>query len=215
MFSGLRQAVAIGIIALSFQFVVKQRIIPFVALVLLASTMHVSAVLFLIYYPLCNWIEMTNKKYTIASIIFFVALFSLKSILTILLPLIFGEDKYMGYIDNDSAPAYNLTILLAILWLFTFCIKQPSLLLRYYRMALFCATCCQSLGILSQTGTRIAYYFILFISLALPQVISELNISKANKGMLTFGLSAFMIFFFFYSNSGGYLDVIPYYFYWE
>ena len=47
-FSGLRQAIAIGITALSFSFVVKKKIIPFALLVFLASTIHTSSILFLI-----------------------------------------------------------------------------------------------------------------------------------------------------------------------
>ena len=36
-----------------------------------------------------------------------------------------------------------------------------------------------------------------------------------DKGIAEVSLIAFFIAFFFYCNSGGYLEVIPYKFYWE
>lgn len=214
-FSGLRQAIAIGIIVFSFDFVVRKKIIPFFLCVFAASLFHSSAVIFIIFYPLCNWMKLTDRKFLIGIVIGVAIIFSLKPILEILIPMIFGENKYMGYIEKDTVPAYNLIIIIFATFLFTFIVKNPSKQLQDYRVAVFCAVMCQALGLISSTATRIGYYFIPFIALAIPQALFEAHKSKAFKNLTTCGITAFMIFFFFYAYSGGSLEVIPYKFYWE
>lgn len=214
-FSGLRQALALGIIAISYYFLERKNLIYFIGVIFLASLFHVSSILFLIMYPLCNLIKMTNKKYFIFCIIAILFIIALRPIVSFIIPLIFGEGKYIGYIDRETVPAYNLFIVLFIFFLFTFTVKRPSKNLMNYRMATFCAVFCQSLGFISPVATRIGYYFILFIPLALPQVIQEMKQPKKYKTIITSVIAAFMIFFFFYSNATGYLNVIPYSFFWE
>lgn len=215
MFSGIRQGVALGVIALSFICLEKKMLIPFVLLVLLASLFHISSIVFFVVYPLCNWLKMTNKKYLIFSVLGLCIIIGLKPFLTWLVPLIFDEGKYVGYLDHDAMPAYNLFILVFTIFVSTFFVKTPSTILSKYRMILFLAVMCQSLGFISQEATRIAYYFFLCIPLAIPEVLSELRIKKIGRNILGYSISAFMIFFFFYANAGGYLKVIPYSFLWE
>lgn len=214
-FSGLRQAIAIGIIVFSYIFVNKHKLLPFVVCVLIATLFHVSSIVFIIFYPLCNWIKMTDKRYFLLVVIGFGIIMVLKPILEALIPIIFGEDKYMGYIEHEAVPAYNLIIVFFAMFLFTFMVKSPSRQLQTFRMAIFCAVMCQSLGLISATATRIGYYFIPFIALGIPQTIFEMKKSDTNRMILNTCVTAFMIFFFFYAYSAGYLEVIPYKFYWE
>ena len=214
-FSGLRQSMALGIIGISYLFLVKKNLIKFLLTVLLASTFHTSSIIFLIFYPLCNWLKITNIKYFILCIAGILIIFSLEPILRLILPIIFGEGKYIYYIDKDIIPAYNLLILLLIFFIFTFIVKKPSKELLNYRMASFLAVMCQSLGTISASATRIGYYFFIFIPLLLPQTIAESNLKKEYRIFITIGLVLFMIFFFFYTNGNGYLNVIPYSFFWE
>lgn len=214
-FSGIRQGLALGIIAVSYFFLTERRPIWFIATVLLASAVHASAIIFLIAYPLCNNIDMTNKKYAGAFIIGIFAVCSLSFFLPSIISMIFGGEKYLGYIEGDAVPAYNLLILLFLFFLMTFLAKEPSKSLSNYRIMIFMAVFCQSLGLISQEATRIGYYFLLFLPLAIPETISNMAVSKINRQLLTIGIVAFMIFFFFYVNGAGYLKVIPYHFYWE
>lgn len=214
MFSGLRQAIAIGIVSISLIFLFKNKLLPFIISVLIASTFHVSAIIMLIAYPLCNWVKMSKFKYILASIISLGVIFTLRPILLLVLPLVFGDGKYMNYIIKDVAPAYNFFIILVLIFLFTFVNRKDDKLLLKYRMLIFCAVLCQSLGFISQEATRIGYYFYLAIPLAIPDVISCMK-PRSRRQLYTAGISAFMIFFFFYANGGGYLDVIPYAFFWE
>lgn len=214
-FSGLRQAIAIGIIMYSYIYIDRHKIIPFLVCVVIASLFHVSSIVFVIFYPLCNCIKMSKHKFLFAVILGFVIVLALKPILEVLIPLIFGENKYMGYIEKDTVPAYNMIIIIFAIFLFTFIVNKPSKQLQNYRMAVFCAVMCQTLGLISMSATRIGFYFIPFIALAIPQTLSESKRLTINKSIITTCITAFMIFFFFYANAGGYLEVIPYKFFWE
>lgn len=54
MFTGVRQCLAMSICLLSYPFVKKRKLIPFLLLVLLAFTFHKSAILFLVVYFIFN-----------------------------------------------------------------------------------------------------------------------------------------------------------------
>ncbi len=214
-FSGLRQAAALGIIGISYIFLNKRKVWLFIGSVILAATFHVSAIVFIIAYPLCNWLRMSTGKYIIASVLGIIVILSLSSILAYIVPLVFGGEKYMGYIKHEVIPSYNLLIAVFFIFLFTFLAKKPSEFLRNSRALLFMAVMCQSLGLVSVIGTRIAYYFFIAVCLAIPQTITEWQIGNLTKQITKFSIASAMCAFFFYANSSGYLEVIPYRFFWE
>lgn len=211
-FSGLRQAMAIGITAFSFTYIVKRKVIPSICLVLLASTLHISAILFVIAYPLANYCNLTPKKYAIISAIAVVAIMSLKSIAAYFIELVFGGDKYMGYIEHDSKGAYMLLIMLSLFFLFTFLSnrKENNLI----RSIVYIGILTQSLGLISDAATRMGYYFYLYFCLALPETSSDIPQTKS-RNIINIGIAAFMVFFFFYTTGDGTMGVVPYKFFWE
>lgn len=214
-FSGLRQAIAMGFVAISYFFIVRKQLIPFIAIIFVAASFHSSAIIFVLMYPFCNWINLTNKRYWLLSMIAFGVILAMKPILGYLLPILFEDGKYQHYIEHENMPAFNLFALFILLFLSTFAVKTPSPALRNYRAALFLCALGQSLGFISQAATRITYYFLLFLPLALPQIIYEMKINKGEKAIASAVVITFMILFFYYFNSGGYLRVVPYSFYWE
>ena len=211
-FSGLRQAIAIGITALSFSFVVKKKIIPFALLVFLASTIHTSSILFLIAYPICNYFNLTPGKYILISIFTIIAIISLKSIAKYVVNLLFGGGLYSGYLNDDNSGAYMLLIMLLLLFLFTF--MNMSKENNLFRAIIMLGVISQSLGLISSTATRLGYYFYLYFCLALPETIYG-ETSIKNKLILKLGVAAFIVFFFFYTTGEGAMGVVPYQFFWE
>jgi len=216
-FSALRQAIAIGITTLGYLFVERKKLIPFLGLVFLATLFHSSALIFVIVYPLCNWINMTTKKYIIGCCIGGVLLFSLKSILNYIIPLIFADnqERYMGYYENNVAAAYNLAILIFLFFLSTFLVKNPTKTDLNMRMIIFIGFWCQCLGLISPVAPRIGFYFFAFIGVALANVVAEFSVVRQNRTIASIVISLFMVWFFFSKYTNGYLDVIPYKFIWE
>ena len=93
--SGLRQTMAMSIAWLAIYFVEKRRLLIFIALILLASTFHNSAVIFLVVYPLWGW-RLSRKQ------CFLITLVTLSSYFwnSLLLPLIkFIQPFKYDYLD--------------------------------------------------------------------------------------------------------------------
>lgn len=211
-FSGLRQAIAIGFTFYSYKYIVEKKLIKFLALIITAFFFHNSAIIFIVAYPMCNWCKLTKTKYLIVGLASLLGLFLIRSIAAFALELIFSDGRYDNYLKADYSGAYMLLILLIIFFLFTFIEKGEEI--DNYRKLLFCAVLSQSLGLISPSATRIGYYFSVFLCLAVPQVTYSLK-NKQSKNLYNIGIALFMVFFFFYTNSDGYLEVIPYKFLWE
>ncbi len=216
-FSALRQATAIGVTTLSYIFVEKKKLLPFFGLVFLATLFHTSALIFVIVYPLCNWINMTEKKYILSCCIGGVLLFSLKSVLNYIIPLIFAseQERYMGYYADDVGAAYNLAILIFLFFLSTFLVKNPTKTDLNMRVIIFIGFWCQCLGLISPVAPRIGFYFFAFIGVVLANVVAEFSVVRQNRTMASIAVSLFMVWFFFSRYTNGYLDVIPYKFIWD
>lgn len=218
-FSALRQSLAIAITTLSYIFVEKRKPIHFALLVLLASTFHSSAIVFAIVYPVCNYIKLTKFGYFILTVAVLIISFSLKSFLDSILPIIFsGEqlDRYTEYYSGSKAvPAYNLAILIFLFFLSTFLIKNPSKNDKSLQFLMFCSFCFQLTGLISPVVPRIGFYFFIFIGIALANVINYLENNSQWGGVCEVGTFLFMTWFFFSIYSNGYLNVMPYKFFFD
>ena len=195
-------------------FVEKKKILPFIALVFLATTFHSSAIIFLIVYPLCNFIKPSKKLYAAFIIGLIIGLIiiadSLSYYLKITLPLIFPEGDYEEYVDNNKVASYSLLILITIFFLLSFLIKKPTKTDLNLRVLLILSVLCQSLGLISLQAPRVGFYFFIFIGIALANILKEGNFVYRDKIIGEIALTLFMIFFFYINYSGGYLDVVPY-----
>lgn len=215
-FSALRQTIAIGLTTWSYYYVHQRKLLPFIGLVFLATMFHSTAVIFGIVYPLCNYVEFTKKTYCIAIVGTVAIMLSLSSFLDYILPYLFEENRYSHYYqDSQGTPAYNLLMMIFGFFLLTFIVKHPDKTACDMRLMVFLSFCCQSLGLISPVAPRIGFYFFIFIGIALANIIPDCGFTSINRSIMKFGMTAFMIFFFFYCYSNGYLNVIPYKFYWE
>jgi len=216
-FSALRQTIAIGFTTLSYIFVEKKKILPFLGLVILATLFHTTAIIFIIVYPLCNWVTMTWKKYLICFCIGGGLLFSLKTVINFILPILFSEkqEHYMGYYSDEVTPAYNLAILIFLFFLATFFVKRPTKTDLNMRMIIFIAFWCQCLGLISPVASRIGFYFFAFIGVLLANIGYEFSIHSQDRNLASIAMALLMVWFFFSRYTNGYLEVIPYKFVWE
>ena len=116
--TGLRQTVAMSIILSSFKLIEDGKLLKFVLLVLFASLFHVSAIVFLILYPISK--TRVGYKHLIVFLIATVTLLAFQSIVRILIGILFGNNRLAGYADRTtSLTASGFIIQLLI---FIFCI---------------------------------------------------------------------------------------------
>lgn len=210
-FSGIRQAIAIGICTLAYNFIVQKKIPAFIALVLLASTFHTSAILFLPAYWIYHKLNMSPKMLFVYIIAIVFLMFTIKSVATTLVSLIFGGEQYLGALEDSAVPSYNLLIIFIIIFISTYISQNEEL--AKLRSFVLMTVAFQTLGIITTYATRIGYYYFVFFSLAIPYAIETSNMKS--KGLIRGLLAVILAIFFFYVNGGGYLDVIPYKFFWE
>ena len=212
-FSGIRQAIAIGITAISFNYVLKRKLLPFLIIVLLASAIHTSAFMFIITYPIFCYMKLDRRRLIILMAVFSIMITFLKPIAEMALNVLFIGDVYSNKLNQaEESPSYNMIIIFLSILFFSYSGKDSRKILPY-RGLLFFMTAFQTLALITTTGARMAYYFIPYVCLVLPMILEGYN--RNMRIIVSTGIGAFLIFFFIYVNGGGYLDVIPYKFFWE
>ena len=112
--SGLRQAIAMSIILISYEHLKKRNLKLFVMQVLIASVFHLSALVFLIAYPLTKW----KINFKIVGIYFLIAslgYLSFDKILNLLLPIFPKYQMYLSssYLDGNIRTMSIMNFLIA------------------------------------------------------------------------------------------------------
>lgn len=213
-FSGLRQALAMSITLLAMDKFYNRNIKAFIAYTIFASVFHISAVVFVLLWP----ISKLKLRFSSAIIILVV--------IALLIPLynrlgqdvvslLFGGNKYSNYFDN-SGVAITMYVVYGLIFLFSFIIKRKDDYIMILRSLALLGVVCQSLGSIS-TGaiTRIGYYFSFFFSLLIPEIVLVVDKSKMTRNVVVFGAMMLLCIFFYLTTKDGYLDVVPYNFFWE
>lgn len=213
-FSGLRQSLAISICVIASLFLLKRKLIPFVLIVIIASQIHASALLFIVAYPL-YWMRISNLKLLIASLIILFILIAFKDVISLVADFIFGEgNRYSGHIQSGEFGGFTIALVYLLIAVLQIVVNSkssghenpyiPFLLL----LMLF-----QFTGIYSQTIPRMGYYFLPFFALSFPEMIKQLP--KKNRTVIELALVVLFVTFFFIQASTHYLEVTPFKFYWE
>ncbi len=210
-FSGLRQSMAIGLTLMSYRYLIDREPLKFVVMVMGATCLHVSAAVFLIAYPMCNCLKMTVRRYAVMGSIGVVCLLFLRPIVSATIAVIHPYSSYGHYLA-EAGGSYRLMLLFFIFFLLTFLCRDRRRV-AVYRMLLFIGAFMQGLGLVSDSASRIAYYFIFYASLAIPEVVLTLKGRPRWTAMTVATL--FFVGFFFYTVADGGLNLVPYHFFWE
>ena len=217
MFSGIRQMLAIGVGFVAYEFTRRKKLIPFVLMVLLAMTFHVSAFMLAFMYPVYH-VKVTKKwLYVVVPILAMVFLFN-RPIFSVLTAILGRLTKYDGSVTSTGA--YTMLILFAIFTVFAFLIPDEAQLdsetigLRNF---LLLSLVIQMFAPLHNLAMRMNYYYIIFIPLLLPKII-ECRSKRWNQ-VAVLGrhvmVGFFLLYFFYNASKGGNLHVFPYHFFWE
>ena len=221
LLSGVRQGIAIGITMLAFLCIKEKKWFGFILLVLLASTIHTSSILFLVAYPLF-YIKQTGivKVISIAILplvyIFRTPLFNLLS----------------GILKDDAKAQENgaLTLFLVFVLIYIFLLiigNQENKMVNGCINLFFTACICQAFGGIYTTAMRVGYYFMVYACIAIPNAIADEDggaIKLNSRQKLTVKILLFAVFFAYlvytlYINDGTdsiqWFETNPYRFFWE
>ena len=218
--SGLRQSMAISLTVLAIEEMKKRHILRFTIIILAASYMHNSAVIFFPIYFLWNY-RMTRKQ---ALLIYMAALMSLiyrKCMNPLILALM--PDKYSKYNIFEGYAINPLVILVAaLITLFCIIYVRRDEKLRYSsEHSLFLMMSILNVLFLimsmnhNQIG-RLAYYFMFGNIVLLPQAIRGLINKEHEWGQGIKVIVLCLCFaYFIISTPGGTLQIDNYHFFWS
>ena len=205
-FSGLRQAIAYGIIFISYNYICEKKIMKFALSVILASFFHKSALIFLPAYFFSN---LKINKFTLFGIF----------ILDVLV-FIFSREIFLiaSGVFYDS---YEIVESLSINWLLL-CLTIVISSMPFYRNLISISKYNNSLYVFSIIGVsimllaivgtnvmRVADYYFMFVIILIPEVIYSLQ-DKRFAIFCRYLLVFFMLFLYlWFLNQDGF-EIVPY-----
>lgn len=208
-FSGLRQAFAFSITFVAAYHLYSGNNKFFILLTLLATTIHSSAIIFLLAYT-SSKVSLNRRKGLIWLVAYLISIPFMTSIIAFFSGFLFGE-KYLNYLDEGGAISMFILYTLIYVGLLVF-VKSDDKLTFFVRMMVFAAVIGQSFGIVSTSNmTRIGYYFTIFLPIAIPIIAHNRKETK----IATFVIACLTLLFFYLKGNDESLHVFPYEFFWN
>lgn len=212
-FSGIRQAMAISVVCIGFYYLLEGKTKFFVALVLIATGLHISAIVSLIAYPLKKY-KLSNFSWIILFLLVSSVIVIMPSLFVLIVDMFFsGAGKYQNAFDIKEGGSITLSFVylaLAILQLFLEKKNKTESMLQF-TLLLFLI---QLTGMRSNYASRIGFYFLPLMFIFVTNSIADYKDKDLVKFIYS-AMSCFLFFFFIYANGSGYLEVIPFKFFWE
>lgn len=211
-FSGIRQSIAIAVVFLSYEFIKKRKWFWFVLIILLASTFHKSALVFLPAYPLYHL--KIKKKHFVLVIGIIAIVFILKSFLL----KFFVSTAFEKYDSSEllvSTGAYTMFFIMLLIYSFSIFVQRKSefsVALNAYSNYMLGAVIIQIAASESHVAMRAGYYYFIFIALLLPEIMATFKDKKVRNG-LVFIIVVMCLFFYYLTTNASALN--PYLFFWE
>lgn len=222
LFSGIRQAMAMGIGILAYQMVKEKKHWQFLLLATLSMLMHHSGLMVYFMYPLYH--TRFRKAHLLAIIPIFAVVFAFNGPIFNFLAMILEStyDKFSA--EAGSTGAYGSLMLFALFSAFAYMVvdeKNCDVETLGLRNFLLFATMLQCFTPVHSLAMRMNYYYILFIPLALGKCMNHYKKSMRQVvKMAEIVLCVFFTIFFVYSTYQSYvtgkstLDTIPYVPFW-
>lgn len=222
LFSGIRQALAMGIGVIAYHFVKKRKKLAFLLCVFVALLIHHSGFMLLLMYPL-YYLRMKRKyiPFLIPAVV--VVLLFNNQIFSFLTSLLSANDKYDS--TTTSTGAYGSLILFALMAIFAYVITDESLcdeetlgVRNYLLLAVFL----QCFAPIHSLAMRMNYYYILFIPFAMGKCLTYprkymRQIAQLGEVVLCVFFTAMFVISTYQSYLTGIstLDTIPYKVFWK
>ena len=199
-FSGMRQSIAIGLGVPAFYLTKKRKWIPFILIVLLAFSFHRTGIMLALIYPIYH--ARITRKWLWVVLPLFVFVYLRRDLILDFMIDFAGEDyaSRYSYLTGQSSQT-ALMILFILLSIYSYVMLDENLADAEdigLRNILLLATFVHMFTPLHPTISRINYYYILFIPVALTRVNARCSrslylIAKLAEAVM----SAFFIFYFF------------------
>lgn len=211
-FTGLRQTVALAIVILSCIFLRKKKYIVCIALVMLASLFHNSALIFLLILPF-QFIHFSRKHYVIGICLGGISVIFFKGQMYNLIYSIIEETErfevYKGYSYGLTWMGYFIQLAIFIFCLFCIEEKQFRDNKLFFDLS-FWGVYFQLFSTLMAEMFRISMYFNIFNIILIANTCRYNKFTKDSKKIALFFVTGMLLYYFFHSHTG-----YNYIFYWS
>lgn len=211
-FSGMRQGIAIALAVPAYYMVKKRKIIPFILIVILACLFHKSAVLIALLYPIYH-AKITKKWLWFVVPLFVLGTVYRSQLMDVIFQLAGDEYSYKySYLTGESGQM-GLMILFILLAIYSYVMLDENQAGEEeigLRNILMLAAFIHLFTPLNPTISRMNYYFILFIPVAISRINNRCNeLLYQIRSVACFVMPIFFIAYFFLLKSDS-LNVFNY-----
>lgn len=200
--TGHRQTIALSMtVLIGDKFIKERKILPFVIITLIASTIHASALVFLPFYFLSR-IPVRRKTIMAWSLSILISILARHQLKYFFIQLS-GYDGYSK--DYEGAGAYTFSILIFILFIwsmFSRSLDRDIEKNRRFYNALFLALFFLPLIWLNPSAMRVVQYFSIYLVLLIPEMVDS-TFTAESKSVAS-GIIAAMLFLLLIKNNPQY-----------
>ena len=208
--TGIRQTIAMSLCLFSFHWIDKRKFLPVLLLIILASTLHKSSLIFILAYFIYTF-KYTKSIY-IVSFLVFPIIFALKNII---FNILISSSGYELYDEFEGAGTYVFSSLLMLLGFFILLQNKDLLkinektqgILNIFAMAIILTP----LTFVNPNAMRIVMYFSFFIIIIIPYLIESYNYKGIQvRKIVSLMIYILLIILFIRTNSS-----FEYKFFWQ
>ena len=201
-FAGIRQTIALSLIMLSYKYLLKGKVVQFSLLILLASTFHLSALIFLIAY-LFRKIKLGIWHLVLFVSMFLLGSFAPKAVIDFIGETFFAESYGQYGTQYESSISYTMLLLqsgLLMISVFYYkAIKKDSENVVLFNTA-FLMLCFQVLTPVIAEFFRVAYYFSIALCLLIPRTIVKIP-DTGSRNLVVYGAVGVMALYLMFFNN--------------
>lgn len=211
--TGLRQTIATAATLYAYEFLKTRKLIPFILILLIASTIHKSVLIFIPFYFIANYFNVKMAFYSV--LVLFPFVMNFKSEITSLLISVSSSDAYLPYKDYKGAGTLTFTLMILLVALVAWWRMKPilklndqnNLIIAAFSLALFFTP----LTWVNPSLMRIVQYFSIFMLLLIPLIFRSLRPLLKNNSNLVFAFCLLLLIVLFMKSGWG----TEYRFFWQ
>lgn len=206
-FNGLRQGIAMAIVALSIPYLIQKKFLFFLIFIILSSFFHKSALIMVLFYFLINLkIKIEYKLLTTFMGSLILSRIGIEYLGTI-------NERYSSYseVSENSGGYLTLTLYTLIgVFIYIFIKKNKScdlnikVLSQMYLLGVIFLIPIAMIGSNPSGPQRLLYYFVWTIALIFPYILKKINEKLIYAGFFVFCLIYFYLFTSNYANLSPY-----------
>lgn len=210
-FSGLRQGIALGISFYAYRFVREKRFWPYLGIVLLACLFHSTAVVSLLVYPACRVFPDRTAQWVSLGVL--PVLFTFRSEIWNAIVRITGRS--IPAVHNGSVA---LMLLFCGIYVYMVLFSKGARQLEGMVNVQYLACCILIFAEVSNVAQRVGYYFMLYLTLSLPELLRAI---RERRGSFAYSLhwlavcGGFLLFGAYQLRTNDWAMAWPYHFFWE